>query len=213
MIQYVCLKIEYKRQLNVNSKSTTIANMDLQKHFDNQVKNKWFEWAKNAKKSLHYRDEQLISKNPNLTIEIIRNNPNVHWDWEEISKNPAITMDDVENNLDLPWECWEGLSLNPNLTMEFVMKHFNSDWDEFAIQENIKIPINMLQKYPKFKWNITALKANEFSIDKQHYIAHHTKNTNLLKMHDFFNKNTDKVVKPIEYVIFDEYLLKQILQY
>ena len=31
------------------------------------------------------------------------------WDWEEISKNPNITMDIIEKHIDKPWEWVMGI--------------------------------------------------------------------------------------------------------
>ena len=52
--------------------------------------------------------------NPNITCEIIQNNPDKHWHWKWISKNPNITCEIIQNNPDKDW-WWGYISLN---TME-----------------------------------------------------------------------------------------------
>ena len=41
--------------------------------------------------------------NPNITWEIIQNNPDKNWNWKWISKNPNITWDIIQNNPDKDW--------------------------------------------------------------------------------------------------------------
>ena len=48
--------------------------------------------------------EWCISSNPNITCDIIKDNPLHNWDWQRISSNPNITMDIIRNNPDKPWE-------------------------------------------------------------------------------------------------------------
>ena len=60
-----------------------------------------------------------ISRNINITWDIIQNNPNKPWNWLGISINPNITWDIIINN---PWKRWKWhqISLNPNITMEII---------------------------------------------------------------------------------------------
>ena len=37
-------------------------------------------------------------------MDFILNNSDKQWDWEELSKNPNITMDIIEKNIDKPWD-------------------------------------------------------------------------------------------------------------
>ena len=43
-----------------------------------------------------------MSKNPNLTMDIIEKYPNKRWEWYELSRNPNITMDIIEKYPDKP---------------------------------------------------------------------------------------------------------------
>ena len=47
-----------------------------------------------------------ISQHPNITWEIIQNNPNKNWKWFNISCNPNITLDIIKNNPDKDWD-WD----------------------------------------------------------------------------------------------------------
>ena len=45
-------------------------------------------------------------------MEIVKDNPDKHWDWKYLSKNPNITWEIVKDNSDKDWR-WRCLSKNP----------------------------------------------------------------------------------------------------
>jgi hypothetical protein len=45
----------------------------------------------------------IISHHPNITMEIIANNPDRDWNWKKVSKNPNLSLTFIKNNLDKPW--------------------------------------------------------------------------------------------------------------
>jgi hypothetical protein len=63
--------------------------------------------------------------------------------WRGISKNPNITMDIIEQNKQYPWE-YKYVSENPNLTFEFIQNNINVSWDWYKISKN---PNNSLQEF------------------------------------------------------------------
>lgn len=77
----------------------------------------------------------FVSKNKNVTWDIIEKYPNVKWCWEGISLNPNITFDIVFKNLHKPWR-WECLSENPNLTFDIVLQNLHLPWDFSAMSRN-----------------------------------------------------------------------------
>ena len=62
-------------------------------------------------------DYGMLSKNPNITWEIVRDNPDKSW--YGLSENRNITWEIVRNNLGKAWN-WGYLSRNPNITWEIV---------------------------------------------------------------------------------------------
>lgn len=81
-------------------------------------------------------DYRGVCRNPNLTVEFVRrNNSRKPLDWVNISANPAMTPEVVEANLDLPWDFYF-MSTNPSLTLEYVMAHQDRDWDMEAVASN-----------------------------------------------------------------------------
>ncbi len=69
-----------------------------------------------------------VSKNPNITWEIIQQYPNWQWDWYALSKNSNITWEIIQNNLDQPWD-WDAIAINKNITEEIIVQ--NTDWNFF----------------------------------------------------------------------------------
>jgi hypothetical protein len=41
--------------------------------------------------------------NPNITWEIVRDEPNIQWNWNSIPENPNITWEIVRNEPDFMW--------------------------------------------------------------------------------------------------------------
>jgi len=74
-----------------------------------------------------------LSKNPQVTWDIVQANPDKQWDWGCLSRNPNITWDIVQANPDKPWD-WRWLSRNPNVLryplaeMERTAWHFIAAW-------------------------------------------------------------------------------------
>src|SRR5271166_2603133 len=52
-----------------------------------------------------------LSENPNITWEIVMQNPNKSWDYNRLSENPSITWENVMQNPDKPWN-YNTLSTN-----------------------------------------------------------------------------------------------------
>ena len=76
-----------------------------------------------------------ISKNPNLTWEIIKNNPDKSWNWDEISANSNITWEIIKNNPDKPWD-WREISYSSRITWEIIESNPDKPWDWVQISQN-----------------------------------------------------------------------------
>ena len=111
-----------------------------------------------------------LSRNPNITWEIIKNNPekdrsnyinstpktqlvsrNKFWDWYGLSKNPNITWEIVVNNPDKPWN-WRGLSRNCNITWEIIQNNSEKPWDWYSLSQHNNITLEIVENNPdKFR--------------------------------------------------------------
>ena len=52
-----------------------------------------------------------LSRNKNITIKHVLQNPDKPWDWNNLSHNPNITIEDVLRNPDKDWG-WSFISYN-----------------------------------------------------------------------------------------------------
>lgn len=73
-----------------------------------------------------------LARNPNVTIDIIKNYPEFKLKKNTMWQNPSITLEDIEsfdeNDID-----YEFVSLNPNLTYEWIVKNAEKlDWTELS---------------------------------------------------------------------------------
>ena len=104
--------------------------------FRQQVEKEWSEYYRRF--VLKYSDKlnwELISCNPNISMDIIEKYPDNPWDWNSISYNPNITMDIIEKYPDKPWN-WNAISCNPNITMSFIEKNLDKRWNWYWISRN-----------------------------------------------------------------------------
>jgi hypothetical protein len=107
----------------------------------------------------------LLSSNPNVTWEIIQNNLDIKWNWNEILCNPNITWEDINDDnfiIDVislssnPIITWEdvnddkfiiddmiSLSSNPNVTIDIIRRNKNIKWDTYILANSNKF---ILQK-------------------------------------------------------------------
>jgi hypothetical protein len=59
-------------------------------------------------------DWRGISRNPNMTWEIVADNLNCDWAWNWLSSNPNIRWEHMAGAMDLPWD-WTWASFNPSI--------------------------------------------------------------------------------------------------
>jgi len=101
-----------------------------------------------------------VGFNPNITLEIVKANPQYKWNYdslnnadiltfEEVKKyldqidpnfigySKGITLEDIDNNPNFPWNWNTGVSNNPNLTRDFFEKHKDKDWNYTNVLNNL----------------------------------------------------------------------------
>lgn len=89
-----------------------------------------------------YKNWKSISKNPNITWDIILSNINEPWNWRGISENPNISLSIIEKHPNFPWN-WKNISKNINITWENINNNLNKPWNW-----------NLISKHPNITWNI-----------------------------------------------------------
>jgi GTP-binding protein EngB required for normal cell division len=101
----------------------------------------------------------MLSANPNITWDIVQQNPDKPWNWYVLSGNPNITWDIVQQNPDKPWEL-EMLSANPNITWDIVQQNPDKPWDLEMLSANPNITWDIVQQNPDKPWNWYVLSGN-----------------------------------------------------
>lgn len=69
-----------------------------------QYEKQWYKyyWKNFVLKYKNKLDWYEISKNPNITWEIVLNNTDRIWFWMSLSRNPNITWDIIQSNPNIP---------------------------------------------------------------------------------------------------------------
>ena len=84
---------------------------------------------------------EYIYGNPNITWEIITQNPYKPWDWYGISQNPNITWEIITQNLDKPWD-WRGISMNKftkcKILQRIKAQKIKNCWKRYILKKFIK---------------------------------------------------------------------------
>jgi len=133
-------------------------------------------------------------KNPNITYQIVQENPEKGWNYDNLSRHPNITWEIVQENPDKPWD-YNYLSENPNITWEIVQSNPDKGWNYYALSKNPNITYGLrpakrqiIQENPESlrdapqghkHWNYNALSQNTFNCRKYNWIK---------KLHKYYSK-------------------------
>jgi uncharacterized protein len=116
----------------------------------------WEIVKENPRQPWHYFS---LSENPNITWEIVQANPKKPWDYYKLSANPNITWEIVQANPQKQWEYFN-LCTNPNITWEIVQANPQIRWDYYYLSKNPNITWEIVQAHPEKNWSYQLLSAN-----------------------------------------------------
>ena len=105
-------------------------------------------------------DYNMLSKNPNITWDIVKENPDRAWDYDELSRHHTITWNIVLSNPNKPWN-YVYLSSNPNITLDIVKENPGIDWDYSWLSLNPNITMDIVKENPGIDWNYNWLSKNQ----------------------------------------------------
>lgn len=98
--------------------------------------------------------------NPNITLDIIKGNPDKSWNWNSLSMNPNVTVDFIKANLHRPWN-WYWISKNKNISWDFIAANLNLPWDWNVLSSSEDINWDIIEKNPHQAWNFFHLSNNK----------------------------------------------------
>jgi hypothetical protein len=125
-------------------------------------------------------------------LDLINFFPNKPWNWYCISRNSNITWDIIRNNPDKPWD-WNGLSENINITWDIINDNPDKpslagrSWNWEGISENINITWDIIIDNPDKPWDWNGISLNEFNYDSYFKSSFYIKNMTK-KMHDIIKE-------------------------
>ena len=173
------------------SKTTKRRLQNLEKY----IQNKWDEYYWNF--LMKYEDkldwEYGISKNPNITMEMIEKYPDKLWDWEYgISNNPNVTMEIIEKYPEKPWDWEYGISNNPNITIEIIEKYPDKPWSWGYISQNPNITMEIIENSPDKPWDWVCISKNKFTKEKElFYQKYYRIYMATFRLQQYFNRMYD----------------------
>jgi hypothetical protein len=104
---------------------------------------------------------EYITENPNIKWNEIKDYmDDLHLSWYHISKNKNITWDIIQNNPYLNWS-WDGISQNPNIKWENVINYLSNKWYWVYISKHDCINEDIIKNHPNIKWNYKFLSLNK----------------------------------------------------
>jgi hypothetical protein len=124
-----------------------------------------------------------LSRNENITFEIVQTIPDKDWDYFGLSQNSNITWRIVQDNPDIHWD-YDWLSMNPNITWEIVEANPDKPWNFNRLSRN-KFKYDKGLQYVKIKKIQHWYRSIKF-LQKIHHIAKLNQvNTELKYLPDF----------------------------
>ena len=106
--------------------------------FNYTMNNKWEEYFLNFIDTFKDKIDWLeMSCNPNITVKMINENPNLSWNQYKIMENPNLTIDVVKQYTHSEWR-WTIISYNPNITIYIILSNLHLPWDWRAISGSKK---------------------------------------------------------------------------
>jgi len=100
-----------------------------------------------------------LSENPYLTWDVIQLFPSRRWNSFKLSQHRCITWEMVEQHPDFPWD-YNGLSLNPNITWHIVTRHRRRPWNIEYLSQNPNITYRIVRQFPECPWSYSRLSRN-----------------------------------------------------
>jgi hypothetical protein len=95
---------------------------------------------------------ELLSNNPNITFDIVRNNPEIPWNYYNFNANGDISWEDVRANPDFPWD-FKRLLDNPmnNARANFIRGQLQEWFTKSALKEGLMASVWHPRNFHKFR--------------------------------------------------------------
>ena len=100
-------------------------------------------------------DWYSLCTSPDLTIDIVIDNPDLNWCWDAISRHPMVTPQIIKQYMNMPWDYCE-ICTNPNFSIEELITIIKSRRRNDEIFHNyyeyLSRNRNLTWRYVKDQW-------------------------------------------------------------
>lgn len=144
-------------------------NLDKNWNYNYLLMNKSFMWE-DIQYIYEYQNmndtfsDTYISLNPNITMDIVINNPQHNWEYIFIIQNKNIKLEDIKKYLSIFEKknnfLIDFLSLNENITWEQVIQNTQIKWSYDFLSSNKNITLDIIKANPDKNWNFNYLSIN-----------------------------------------------------
>ena len=132
-------------------------------------------------------------------------------DWNQLSKNKNISMEIIENYPNKPWNYWF-VSQNPNLNKKFIINHQDKNLYWSYIAEHIKLDQELIQLIHSKLYSIISLCKNPSINIRQITCNSFDWDYNILAGYFKINKWTLKIFGDYEFLSFNKNLRPRIIE-
>jgi hypothetical protein len=123
-----------------------------------------------------------LSKNTNITLDIIKKYPNEKWNWLDIAANPALTpeiisyyLERFKNNFpNFPITFNQSekynitdmyfMSMNRGITMDYIEAHPEKNWNYHGLSQHPNLTLKMVLDHPDEDWYYYYLSQQLFDL-------------------------------------------------
>ena len=147
----------------------------------------------------------LISYNHNITINMIKENHNLNWNYFLLHMSVYVNEEFIEENIDKNWN-WSALSKNNNISFEFILKHKNKNWNWSFISKRITFDKVISNLYLNWDWTNLTINPNITMEDIENNL---NLPWNLWVIAENPNINIYMIQKYISYINFDELAINE----
>jgi hypothetical protein len=104
-------------------------------------------------------NSRFITGNPNITWDEIQQNPDIEWDYNDLSRNSNMTWDIIKANPNKKWNYSILTNANSNITFDIIRQNPDKKWDLYPISTNLNITLNDVLQF-HYHWMFNALLSN-----------------------------------------------------
>jgi hypothetical protein len=101
-----------------------------------------------------------ISRNKNMTMDVVLANPSGYWDWYDLVQNNNVTWEMLKG-MDEPWK-QQSVIVNANITWKIIKDNPDRPWYLDYLAGNPNITAKFVIEHPDIPWDFNQMSSNEF---------------------------------------------------